>query len=99
MKHPGGRPRLLSAELCAQIAELRRLGMGYGSIAARVGVGRTTVRRALGTDGLSKSEGALRQNLQDSPESVRTDKETSGTRTRPNRHAKTPKQGETGAVA
>ncbi len=47
--HPGGRPTVLTEEILARIAELRGEGLGYGRIADAIGVGRTTVRRVLGT--------------------------------------------------
>ena len=46
-----GRPSVLTEDVLAQIAELRGEGLGYGTIAERVGVGRTTVRRVLGKSG------------------------------------------------
>ena len=58
-----GRPSVLGPRTSSpQIAELRGEGLGYGTIAERVGVGRTTVRRVLGKSGfrlpcLNSSEG------------------------------------------
>ena len=57
-----GRPSVLTEDVLARIAELRGEGMGYGRIADRLGIGRTTVRRVLGKSGfglpcLNSSEG------------------------------------------
>ncbi len=61
MSRPVGRPSL-SAEVVALIRELRATGMGYTVIADKLAIGRTTVRRYLGTtsrgdEGLYSSEG------------------------------------------
>jgi DNA invertase Pin-like site-specific DNA recombinase len=50
---PGEEPRkrgrpALSHEVTELVLELRRTGMGYTSIADKLGIGRTTVRRILG---------------------------------------------------
>lgn len=46
-----GRPSILTEDVLAKIAELRRQGLGYGRIADLVRVGRTTVSRVLGKSG------------------------------------------------
>jgi len=54
-----GRPRLPD-EVVALVLDLRRTGMGYGTIARKLGIGRTTVVRIAshGKVYLNSSEGA-----------------------------------------
>ena len=56
MTKPGRPP--LSDEVRDRVLELRKSGMGYGAIAHKLGIGRTTVRRILGV--------TLREDSQDS---------------------------------
>jgi len=46
----GGRPTVITPELLARARELRAAGATYSQIAAELGVGKTTIRRALTTE-------------------------------------------------
>jgi len=49
MTRPRGRPPI-SPEIAARVLELRQTGMGYGTIAERLGIGATSVRRIIGRE-------------------------------------------------
>ncbi len=46
----GGRPTVITPELLVQARELRAGGATYSQIATELGVGKTTIRRALTTE-------------------------------------------------